>query len=153
MAISTFKPKSEEYDLQSELDRKVLDTLEKLDFKYSTGQITEHQLGTAMQTLYQATFGLVQDESLETIMNAYVPVVVAPCAYLAKLSKGNSLIYVTWEPDQDEILITTAFTGEVKRIPIPDAQSAHSFYNKIISKLTDSGWSDFNDDSGINDDD
>lgn len=143
----------EDYDLQSELDRKVLDTLEKLSMKYDTGQISEHQLSQSMQTLYQTCFGLVSDPSLQQIMDSYEPQVTASSCYYTKLKKGCELIYLTWQVNSESIEITTAYTGAVRLVEIPTEFSAHEYYNKVLNRLTQSGWDEFNDNNGVTEDD
>lgn len=149
MAITQFKQRPEEYDLQSELDRKVLDTLEKLSMKYNTGQITENELAQSMQTLYSACFGLVNDKSLQEIMDAYEPVVRVTSRYFTKLKRGNDLIFLMWAVDTDVIEIMTAFTGSVREVTIPDEFNAHDYYDKVLNKLTDGGWEVNEDNNGV----
>jgi hypothetical protein len=148
MAIAEFKPRPE-YSLQDELDRKVLDTLEKLDMKYSTGQITEGELAQGMQALYTACFGLVVDKSLQDIMDAYEPTVRVKSRYFMKLRKGQDLIFLMWAVEDENIEIMTAFTGAVRKVQIPLEETPHLFFNKVLTKLTSSGWSECNDNNGV----
>ncbi len=148
MAIAQFKPRPE-YSLQDEIDRKVLDTLEKLDMKYSTGQITEGELAQGMQALYSACFGLVNDESLQNIMDAYEPTVRVVSRYFVKLRKGQELIFLMWSVEDEHIEIMTAFTGAVRKVQIPLEETPHLFFNKVLNKLTKSGWAECNDENGV----
>ncbi len=132
--------KQGEYDLQSEIDRKVLDTLEKLDLRYNTGQITEAQLSEGFLTLYTATFGLCSDEQLQTVIEAYERTVEVPDGYFVKMRKLNAYRYVTWRVNTSYIEVTESDTGDVKRIDVPTRLSPHEFYNAALSKLESAGW-------------
>lgn len=149
MAIAEFE-ESGDYDLQDEVDRKVLDAIEKLTMRYDTGQITEAQLGESLMTLYTAFFGLTTDKSLQEIVDAYEPLVTSPCVYFEKMRKLDNLVFVIWRVDTDFIEVHSAHTGDVKHYNIPLKFSAHEFYNRILTMMTDKGWSQVNNEDEVN---
>jgi hypothetical protein len=138
--------------LQDELDRKVLDTLDKLSLRYNTGQINEAQLGESIASLYCAVFGLVTDKSLEEIMNAYEPTVTVSTVYFLKMRKSDSLVFVTWATDDEAITVHDAHTGAEKRYAIPTKDSPHEFYNRITDAMRLKGWRDVNNNEEASDD-
>lgn len=102
MPITTFKLPST--DLDAELNRKTLDTLDKLWMRYANNEITEHQLAAAMQTLYSMVFGLVSDNQLADVVDAYEPVLTIskPC-YFVRMRALNNLRFVSWRAGDEYI--------------------------------------------------
>lgn len=137
-------PKSKpdaELTLQDELNRKVLSALESLDLRYQTGQITESQLEEALQAVYRAVFGLVTDNALQDIMDAYEPTVTsAKAGYFTRVEKGSEHRFVVWVADTDHVDIIDSYTGDTKVMPRPKSLSPHEFYEKVIAALNIKGW-------------
>jgi hypothetical protein len=135
------KPK---FDLQSELDRKVLDALSVLEARHSRGQITEFQLSESIQSLYRAVYGLVVDPSLEEIMTDYEPAVEAKACYLSTLQKLSEKLFVYWRVNSEAVVIFSDVYGE-KKVKIPEAADPHLHYKKIIEHLEQKGWKHYDD--------
>jgi hypothetical protein len=127
------------FNLQDELDRKVLDALSVLNLRYSTCQITECQLSEGIQTLYRAVHGLVLDLSLEEIMNEYEPVVEVKACYVSTLWKSTEKLFVYCRVDSEFVNVFSDMYGE-KKVNIPEVADPHLHYKKIIEHLEKKGW-------------
>ncbi|QNK01732.1 hypothetical protein [Dyella telluris] len=61
---------SESHTLVDELNRKALDTLERIVVDYQTGIISVEQARSSLQTLFQAVSGLITDDLFDMISEA-----------------------------------------------------------------------------------
>lgn len=61
---------SESHTLVDELNRKALDTLERIIVDYQTGIISVEQARSSLQTLFQAVSGLISDDLFDMISEA-----------------------------------------------------------------------------------
>ena len=140
MPITKFKTRS--YDLQDEINRKVLDTLDKVSIQYTNGELTEHQVGAAMSALYSATYGLVDDESMTTVMDSYEPTVTEVSAgYFIRLRKLDEVLFVTWQAGEEFVVIHIASEQEkVTKVAIPASVGPHEMYNRVLERLFKQGW-------------
>ena len=127
------------FDLQSELDRKTLDALRVLYSRYEFGQITEHQLSEALSTLYRAVFGLVKDDTLGDVMDAYKSSVSTQPCYCKRLWRSTDKLTVIWFIEDDYITIAGDDLGE-NQIKISSKVDPHDSYEKLLTLLGKKGW-------------
>lgn len=134
----TAKAPSVEFD--SEIDRKVVDAIEKLTHRYESGQISEHMFGEAISAVYMTAYGLTQDPFLPDFMDGYEPEVRNRPGYFRRMRKLNEMVFVIWRVDSQYVEIHVGSTMNVKRIDIKKGKSPHKVYNEVIEAMCAKGW-------------
>lgn len=136
------------YDLpttQEELDRKSIETLEKLILDHRNHRISTAQFDVGINTLFSVASGLVSRDFIELVTRASREETVGGCItdYQTRLFKNaDSMIAVSYGYGEELFTLTTQKSVKARNYDTPS--EAYAGFINMIEKLDELGYEDLN---------